>query len=102
MCLHVTDEIRLLRTADGRHLPLPPLDDGESFYDRKEKQTLRRTGNEYQVEDDAGLVQIFAGTQSKKSIDTNARILRNEGVPASQVAELRTAAVDHAKSLGLL
>jgi RHS repeat-associated protein len=60
VCLHVTDEVLLLRAADGRHLALPPLADGESFFDRKEKLTLRRIGNTYSVRR-AGLTHVFSG-----------------------------------------
>ena len=62
VALHVTDELLLLRAADGRHLPLPLLDDGAEYFDRREKLTVRRVGSEYRVEDSEGLTQIFAGT----------------------------------------
>ncbi len=62
VALHVTGEVLLLRTADGRHLSLPPVDDGETFFERKEKLTLRRAGGEYRVESGEGVVHVFAGT----------------------------------------
>jgi hypothetical protein len=60
VALHVTDMVLLLRAADGRHLPLPPLADGEEFFDRKEKLTLRRIGGEYRVTGKDGLTHVFA------------------------------------------
>ncbi len=60
--LYVTHEVLLLRAADGRYLPLPPLDDGEEFFDRKEKLSLRRTGGEYRIVEKDGLTHVFAGT----------------------------------------
>jgi RHS repeat-associated protein len=61
VCLHVTDEVLLLRTTDGRHLALPPLDDGDEFFERREKLTLSRTGDEYRIEGSDGLVYVFGG-----------------------------------------
>jgi len=60
--LHVADDVLLLRTADGRHLPLPPLDDGEEFFERKEKLTLRRTGQAYRLTDKDGMTYVFSGS----------------------------------------
>jgi len=62
VALHVTDDVLLLRTGDGRHLPLPLLDDGEEFFDRKEKLTLRRTGHDYIVHGRDGILHVFADT----------------------------------------
>jgi RHS repeat-associated protein len=51
----VDDKVLLLRTADGRHLPLPPLAPGEEHFDRKEKLTLRRDEHGYSVRAADGL-----------------------------------------------
>ena len=58
--LHVDDGVLLLRTADGRHLPLPPLAPGQEHYDRKEKLTLRRDEHGYSVRAADGLEFHFS------------------------------------------
>jgi RHS repeat-associated protein len=68
VALHVTDEVMLLRTADGRHVAVPPLDDGEEFFDRKEKMTVRRERNEFRVTSADNLTFIFASSGSVRPV----------------------------------
>jgi RHS repeat-associated protein len=59
--LHVTDEVLLLQTVDGRHVGLPPLAVGESYFDAGERLTLRRDTNErYSARGVAGVSYHYA------------------------------------------
>ena len=68
IALHVTDEVLLLRAADGRHLPLPPINDGEEFFDRAEKMTVRRADNEFRVTNNDGLTFVFSTSGSVRPV----------------------------------
>jgi RHS repeat-associated protein len=92
--LRVTDEVLLLRTSDGRHLGLPPLGDGEDFFDRKEKLTLHRTGNEYRVSGADGLTHVFVGTGEERRPSRVEDALGNRIVLLHDDAGLLTSLVD--------
>ncbi|MEY4579907.1 MAG: hypothetical protein RL701_4610 [Pseudomonadota bacterium] len=47
--LYVTQEVVLYRTPDGRLVDLPPLKEGEEFFERSERITLRRSPGGYSI-----------------------------------------------------
>jgi RHS repeat-associated protein len=59
--LHVTDEVLMLQTVDGRHVGLPPLLPGASYFDPGERITVKREPNDrYSVQGVDGLSYHFA------------------------------------------
>ena len=49
----------VVRMADGRAVAFPALRSGESFFDRKERLTLRRNSDGYLLQNAAGLSWVF-------------------------------------------
>ncbi len=58
----------IVRLTDGRGAIFPPLKEGESFYNRKEKLFLRRTADGHDLEDLNGLVHHF-GWVGRKEVE---------------------------------
>lgn len=57
--LLVTPELILYRTPDGRHVPLPPLDEGDEYFERAERFTFRRDERGYLIEGTDGISDRF-------------------------------------------
>lgn len=58
--LYVTKEIAVQRLPDGRMLAFPPLAEGDEYFDRQERVTIKRDASGYLVQSHTGLTQRFA------------------------------------------
>lgn len=57
--LHVRDDVVLLRDGEGRLVAFPPVAQGETWKDRRERVQLTRRGHQYTLRDRDGLQHIF-------------------------------------------
>jgi RHS repeat-associated protein len=79
LALHVTDDGLLLRTADGRHVGLPLVTPGESYFEPKERLTLRCDGpRTYSVQGVDGLRYLFATTPARAGRSTEHAAVSDE------------------------
>lgn len=53
------DDLLILRTEDGRHTPFTPLNEGESYFNRREQLRLDRKGDSYVLTDSHQLSYLF-------------------------------------------
>jgi len=53
--LIVEEDAVVVRMADGRPVTFPALSEGESYFERKERLTLRRDSNGYVMQDSSGM-----------------------------------------------